>query len=136
MLYVFDVSLSLVSQYHALAGPDVTRQASQASQANQASRLEGTMFMNLSGRLVFDRKMNFGSCRSSRYVPAGPPCASASPVATGTSLRLILRIMRTFGVQICGPLLCNKNQATSGQSEDKSVLHLQLCQASEGVPLF
>jgi hypothetical protein len=39
-LYVFDVSLSLVSQYHALAGPDVTRQASQASQANQGFEAE------------------------------------------------------------------------------------------------
>src|SRR5271156_4084425 len=29
-------------------------------------------------------------------------------------------------VQICGPLLCNRNRATSGQSEDKNVLHLHL----------
>jgi hypothetical protein len=41
-------------------------------------------------------------------------------------LRYVLRIMRAFGAQICGPLLCNGNRDTSGQSEDKSVLHLHL----------
>src|SRR5271154_355672 len=45
--------------------------------------------------------MNFGGCRSSKHVPAGPPYASTSPVATATSVHLRLTFFQ-FPDQLVG----------------------------------